>query len=180
MICYFRTSRLRDEKEAESQERTLLADKGTKWLQSWTESVENFALSYPQNAHPADLVPLWPLPSPQPGQSCLVGIRNDEPDLKIVSFSGGRGSICSCKCFQQLYIETGHGNVHFSQYFSSPFLPSCARKCFRSSLIASFKKTKWLAAKPTKIEKLTKVFLLNYVRCMAREDRRHKAIALTT
>ena len=76
MICDFRSARLRDEKEAESQEKTVFADKGTKWQQSWTESDENFALSYPQNAHPADLVPLWPLPSSHPGQSCLVGIRN--------------------------------------------------------------------------------------------------------
>ena len=51
---------------------------------------------------------------------------------------------------------------------------------FEVLLSPLLKKTKWLAAKPTKIEKLTKVFLLNYVRCMAREDRRHKAIALTT
>ena len=74
---------------------------------------------------------------------------------------------------------TGHGNVHFYQHFSAPVLFFILGR-FRSSLIASFKKTKWLAVKPTKIEKLTKVFLLNYVRCMAREGRRHKAIALTT
>ena len=79
----------------------------------------------------------------------------------------------------KLYLETGHGNVHFYQHFSAPVLFFTLER-FRSSLIASFKKRKWLAAKPTKIEKLTKVFLLNYVRCMAREDRRHKAIALTT
>ena len=29
---------------------------------SWTKSVKNFALSYPQNAHPDYLTPLWPLP----------------------------------------------------------------------------------------------------------------------
>ena len=45
--------------------------------QSWTKSVENFALPYPQNACPADMVPLWPFPSPHPDQSCFVGIRND-------------------------------------------------------------------------------------------------------
>ena len=50
--------------------------------QSWTNSVvENFALSYPQNAYPAIMVPLWPLPSPHPGQICLVGIRNDPAGL---------------------------------------------------------------------------------------------------
>ena len=51
-------SRLRDEKEADSQERTVFADNGTKLLQSWTESVENFALSCRQNAYPVELVPL--------------------------------------------------------------------------------------------------------------------------
>ena len=30
-------------------------------LQSWTKSVKNFALSYPQKAYPADRVPLRPL-----------------------------------------------------------------------------------------------------------------------
>ena len=30
--------------------------------QSWTKSVENFALCYPQNAYSAGLVTLWPLP----------------------------------------------------------------------------------------------------------------------
>ena len=32
---WFVSSRLRDEKEAKSQERTVFADKGTTWLQSW-------------------------------------------------------------------------------------------------------------------------------------------------
>ena len=59
--------------------------------QSWTKSVvENFALSYPQNAYPAIMVPLWPLPSPLPGQICLVGIRNDPAGL-LLFFGGGGG-----------------------------------------------------------------------------------------
>ena len=33
-------------------------------LQSWTKSVKNFALSYPQKAYPADRVPLRLLPHP--------------------------------------------------------------------------------------------------------------------
>ena len=31
----------------------------------------------------------------------------------------GRGSICSYQCFQELYLETRHGKVHFSQHFCS-------------------------------------------------------------
>ena len=92
--------------------------------QSWTKSVvENFALSYPQNAYPAIMVPLWPLHSPHPGQICLVGIRNDPAGLLCLFFGGeegggvGRGSICSYQCFQELYLETRHGKVHFSQHF---------------------------------------------------------------
>ena len=81
----------------------------------------------------------------------------------------------------KLYLETGHGNVHFSQHFSAPLLfsPHSRAGVFEISLIALKKNRKWLAARPTKIEKLTKVFLLNYVRRMAREDMRHKAIAWT-
>ena len=33
-------------------------------LKSWTKSVKNFALSYPQKAYPADRVPLGSLPHP--------------------------------------------------------------------------------------------------------------------
>ena len=39
-----------------------------------------------------------------PGQSCLVGNKN----------GGKRGSICSCQYFQELYLETRHGNAYFS------------------------------------------------------------------
>ena len=57
----------------------------------------DFALSYPQNAYPADLVLLWPLPSPHPGQICLFGIRNDPAGLQqcffffFFFFGGGGG-----------------------------------------------------------------------------------------
>ena len=73
--------------------------------------------SYPQNDYPVDLVPLWPLLSLHPGQSSLVGIRNDPAGLQHCFLGAGRGSICSCQCFQQLYLESRHGNVHFSQHF---------------------------------------------------------------
>ena len=33
-------------------------------------------------------------------------------------FGGGNGSICGCHCFQEPYLETGRGKVHFSQLFS--------------------------------------------------------------
>ena len=112
VICDFRSARLRDEKEAASQEKTVFADKGTKWQQSWTESDENFALSYPQNAHPADLVSAM-TPPLTPSWSKLF---SRDQKLNIV-FLGGRRSICSCQCFQGFYLETRHGNVHFSQHF---------------------------------------------------------------
>lgn len=41
----------------------------------------------------------------------------------------------------KLYLETGHGNVHFYQHFSAPVLFFTLGR-FRSSLIASFKKNK--------------------------------------
>lgn len=58
-------------------------------VQSWAKSVKNVALSYPQSAYPVDLVPQWPLPLPHPGQSCLVGIRNDPAELQHC-FCGGK------------------------------------------------------------------------------------------
>ena len=41
--------------------------------------------------YPVDLVPLWPLLSPHPGQSCLVGIRNDPAGLQhcVLGEEGG-------------------------------------------------------------------------------------------
>ena len=39
-----------------------------------------------------DLVPLWPLLSPHPGQSCLVGIRND-PAGPNHCFLGAEGGV---------------------------------------------------------------------------------------
>ena len=58
------------------------------------QKVLRFALSYPQNVYPADLVPLWPLPSPHPGQICLFGIRNDPAGLQqCFFFFGGGGGI---------------------------------------------------------------------------------------
>ena len=63
-------------------------------------------------------------------------------------FSAGRGSICSCQFFQELYLETAWtGNVHFSQHFSAPLLfsPHSRAGVFEISLIA-LKKTEngWL------------------------------------
>ena len=50
-------------------------DSSINMQQSWMKSVENFALSCPQNAYPVDLVPLWRLPSHHPGQCCSNGLR---------------------------------------------------------------------------------------------------------
>ena len=41
-------------------------------------------------------------PSPCPRWPCLLSL--DQPDFNIVVL-GGRGSICSCHCFQELYLK---------------------------------------------------------------------------
>ena len=51
------------------------------------------------------------LPSPHPGQSSLVGIRKDPAGLQHCFFWGQGGVFCSCQHFQELYLETRHGNV---------------------------------------------------------------------
>lgn len=84
--------------------------------QSWMKSVQNFALSYPQNAYPVDLVPRWRLPSHHPGQ-CMLFRRAQKWSSNV--FLEGEGSICSCQCFHELYLQTRQSNVHFSQYFFS-------------------------------------------------------------
>lgn len=44
-----------------------------------------------------------------------------KPDFNIRGFfwggRGGWGSICSCHCFQELFLETTHGNVHVLNIF---------------------------------------------------------------
>ena len=124
-------------------------------------------------------------PSPHPTLVKIVWSKSEmmQPDFQhCFFFSAGRGSICSCQFFQEPYLETGHGNVHFSQDLSSPFLfsPNERAGVFEISLIALKKKTKMAGCETDENrKKLTKVFLLNYVRRMAGEDMRHKAIALT-
>ena len=51
-------------------------DSSINMRQSWMKSVKNFALSYPQNAYPVDLVPLWRLPSHHPGQCWMKSVKN--------------------------------------------------------------------------------------------------------
>ena len=88
--------------------------------QSWTKSVENFALSYPQNAYPVIMVPPWPLPSPYPGQSCLVGIRNDPAGLLFFFFVVGRrgegwvgGVFVVTSAFKSFILKLDMGNSIF-------------------------------------------------------------------
>ena len=78
--------------------------------QSWTKSVENFALSYPQNAYPVIMVPPWPLPSPYPGQICLVGIRNDPAGL-LLGWVGGVFVVTSA--FKSFILKLDMGNSIF-------------------------------------------------------------------
>lgn len=61
--------------QANSLPDSCSVDSSINMRQSWMKSVENFALSYPQNAYPVDLVPLWRLPSHHPGQCCSDGVR---------------------------------------------------------------------------------------------------------
>ena len=58
---------------------------------SWTKSVKNFGLSYPQNAHPDYLIPLWPLPWHHPGQCCPFKVRNGPARLQHCFRGKGRG-----------------------------------------------------------------------------------------
>ena len=76
------------------------------------EQHTTLALSYPLNAYPAG----FGTAKAPPLAPRLVGIRNDPAGLQQCFF-GGNGSICSCQCFQERYLETGRGKVHFSQHF---------------------------------------------------------------
>ena len=78
------------------------------------EQHTTLALSYPLNAYPAG----FGTAKAPPLAPRLVGIRNDPAGLQQCFFWGGNGSICSCQCFQEPYLETGRGKVHFSQLFS--------------------------------------------------------------
>ena len=84
-------------------------------LQSWTKSVTNFVLFLHTEhvSHRFGTAMAHLIPSPHPSQNCLVEVRNNPPGLQHW-FLGGRGSICGCHCFQELFLETRHGNVHFS------------------------------------------------------------------
>ena len=59
-------------------------------LQSWTKSVKNFALSYSQKTHPANMAPCDPSPSPPPlpGQCCLVRSKNVSVTRQLCFFWG--------------------------------------------------------------------------------------------
>ena len=47
-------------------------------------------------------------------------------------FLEGEGSICSCQCFQELYLQTRRSNVHFSECFFFPKLKHRARSLART------------------------------------------------
>ena len=65
---------------------------------------KNFALSYPQYAYHTDLVLL-----------CLFS-QGQELSTQTSTFLfgvvGGNIFFCSYQCFQKLYLETRHGNIH--------------------------------------------------------------------
>ena len=84
-------------------------------LQSWTKRVKNVALFLHTEcaSRRFGTAMAHPIPSPHPSQSCLVEVSNNPRGLKYC-FLGGRGSICGCQRFQELYLQTRHGKVHFS------------------------------------------------------------------
>ena len=76
-------------------------------LQSWTKSVKNFALSYSQKTHPANMAPCDPSPSPptppwsvlfSPQQKCFG-------HTSTLFFLGGGGSILSEPGFRGKYFK---------------------------------------------------------------------------
>ena len=76
-------------------------------LQSWTKSVKNFALSYSQKTHPANMAPCDPSPSPptppwsvlfSPQQKCFG-------HTSTLFFWGGGGSILSEPGFRGKYSK---------------------------------------------------------------------------
>ena len=80
-------------------------------LQSWTKSVQKFALSYSQETHPANLAPHWFLPPPLPGQRCSVRSKNVPAALQHC-FLGGKGEVCWVNsalqgCILKLDIQRG-------------------------------------------------------------------------
>ena len=59
-------------------------------LQTWTKSVKNFAVSYPQKAYLADWAPLWPLAPPW---SKLFSLGQKLSTRNLTLFLGERGSV---------------------------------------------------------------------------------------
>ena len=87
------------------------------YLQSWTKSASNFSVSYPQNAFPTDLVPLWPFPLPYPGQSCSVKDRNDPARLQHICFGEEWGIINfvnSCQRLKSFILKLDKAKTFFT------------------------------------------------------------------
>ena len=55
--------------------------------------------------YPVDLVPLWPLLSPHPGQSCLVGIRNDPAGLQHCFLGKEEGVFVVASAFKSFILK---------------------------------------------------------------------------
>jgi len=80
----------------------------------------NFELSCPQNVYPADLVPLKPLPSLHPGQSCLVEIRN------VVA-----------SAFKSFFLKLDLTKTHRTMYLDSCYRAALVELAERSSMVYS-------------------------------------------
>ena len=79
------------------------------------KSYKKFALPYPHNAYPADVLPLWSLSTPHPGQCCFVGGQKWSSQTSTWGEGGVRSDeylICSYQC--EVCLETRHGKVHLS------------------------------------------------------------------
>ena len=101
--------------QAKSLPDSCSVDSSINMRQSWMKSVENFALSYPQNAYSVDLVPLWRLPSHHPGQCCSDGVRNDPATF----FWRERGVFAVASAFRSFIFKLDIATCIFRNVFFS-------------------------------------------------------------
>ena len=99
--------------QAKSLPDSCSVDSSINMRQSWMKSVENFALSYPQNAYPVDLVPLWRLPSHHPSQCCSDGLRNDSSRF----FWRDRGVFAVASTFRSFIFKLDKATCIFLNIF---------------------------------------------------------------
>ena len=103
-------------------------DSSINMQQSWMKSVENFALSCPQDAYPVDLVPLWRLPSHHPGQCCSDGLRK----YPATFFWREKGVFAVASAFRSFIFKLDIATCIFLKVFFFPKLKHRARSLART------------------------------------------------